>query len=128
LSLAYIDSSLLVAIGLEEEGWIALAERLDRFDVLFSANLLEAEFKAALAREGIPDRPDLLADINWIYPDRPLLSSEIARILAGGLLKGADLWHLACALYFAEVPRELSFLTLDRRQGSAAQRLGFPGL
>jgi hypothetical protein len=33
LSLAYVDSSLLVAIGLEEEGWIALAERLDRFDV-----------------------------------------------------------------------------------------------
>jgi len=127
LSLAYVDSSLLVAIALEEEGWTALAERLYRFDVLFSANLLEAELKAALAREGIPDRPDLLADINWIYPDRPL-SSEIARILAGGLLKGADLWHLACALYFAEVPRELSFLTLDRRQGSAAQRLGFPGL
>ena len=127
MSLAYVDSSLLVAIALEEEGWMALAERLYRFDVLFSANLLEAELKTVLAREGLADRPDLLADINWIYPDRPL-SPEISRILARGLLKGADLWHLACALYFAEAPEELSFLTLDRRQGHAAQRLGFPGL
>ncbi len=127
MSLAYVDSSLLVAIGLEEEGWIALAERLDRFDVLFSANLLEAELKAALTREGAPDRPDLLADINWIYPDRPL-TSEMSRILVRGLLKGADLWHLACALYFAESPEELSFLTLDRRQGRVARRLSFPVL
>jgi len=40
-------------------------------------------------------------------------------------LKGADAWHLACALSIAEQPRKLAFLTLDRRQGAVARHLGF---
>jgi len=38
----------------------------------------------------------------------------------------ADLWHVACALYLAESPRELPFFTLDQRQVAVARRLGFP--
>jgi len=40
-------------------------------------------------------------------------------------LKGADLWHLACAVFLAANPRELVFLTLDQRQKTVAAKLGF---
>jgi hypothetical protein len=53
------------------------------------------------------------------------LTPELERVFAGGYLKGADAWHLACALYLAEEPAKLAFLTLDRRQRAVARRLGF---
>ena len=42
-----------------------------------------------------------------------------------GYVRGADLWHLACALYVAASPGELTFLTLDERQRTVAKALGF---
>ena len=59
-----------------------------------------------------------------VLPDRPL-TPEYERILAVGSLSGADLWHLACALFVAQNPGDLSFITLDRRQLDVAGRLGF---
>lgn len=44
-----------------------------------------------------------------------------------GYARGADLHHLACALFAAESPRDLPFLTLDTSQGALASKLGFPG-
>ena len=40
-------------------------------------------------------------------------------------LRGADLWHVATALYIFDEPSEVTFLTLDRRQGEVAGALGF---
>jgi hypothetical protein len=40
-------------------------------------------------------------------------------------LKGADLWHLANALFLSPDAEDLSFLTLDTRQADVAGRLGF---
>jgi hypothetical protein len=94
---------------------------------VISSNLLEAELAAALLREGVPvssARP-LLSNIDWILPQRAL-SPEFARVLDVGYLRGADLWHLACALFVAPDPALLSFLTLDRRQSEVAAALGFP--
>lgn len=48
-----------------------------------------------------------------------------AKVFAADYVKGADAWHLACALYAAGDPRDLTFLTLDRRQRTVARRLGF---
>lgn len=80
--------------------------------------------RSALAREGVrPDR-NTVAGLRWILPDRPL-SAEIATVTAVGYVRGAELWHLACALFVAESPAELTFLTLDERQRAVAKALGF---
>jgi hypothetical protein len=60
----------------------------------------------------------------WLHPQRPL-TAEFRRILAVGHLRGADLWHLACALWTAPDARELAFVTLDKRQRDVARKLGF---
>ena len=121
---AYVDTSCLVAIAFGERGATALARRLAAFDELLASNLLEAELRAAFAREGIAEEPDALAAITWISPDRPL-RPEIVLVLEAGYMRGADCWHLATALYLAPDPGELTFLTLDVRQRGVAEALGF---
>jgi hypothetical protein len=125
VTLAYVDTSCLVAIAFDEPGARVLAGRLRGFDRLCSSNLLEAEFRSALSREGLRDGAlDLLSWITWIYPNRPL-TPELEQITALGYLKGADLWHLACALLVAPKPATITFLTLDDRQREVAAKLGF---
>jgi predicted nucleic acid-binding protein len=124
MNVAYVDTSALVAIAFGEPGSARLARRLESFDELLSSNLLEAELRATLTREGVSDGENLLTWIAWILPDRSL-GPEIGRVLSTGYLRGADLWHLACAFYVAEDPTELSFVTLDERQRELAATLGF---
>ncbi|MBN2497874.1 MAG: PIN domain-containing protein [Deltaproteobacteria bacterium] len=125
MKIAYVDSSCLVSIAFSEPGSAALRRRLRGFDRLLSSGLLEAELRAVLAREGVETDPKaLLASLWWVHPDRPL-SEEIDRVLACGSVRGADLWHLACALLLAADPAEIAFLTLDRRQAEIARHLGF---
>jgi predicted nucleic acid-binding protein len=122
---AYVDSSVLLAIVFGEPGGTAMARRCGRLEALYTANLTEAEVLAALAREGIERPPSgLFASVAWVLPSRPL-GAEIVRALGAGRLRGADLWHVACALYLEPEPDELVFLTLDANQRSVAARLGF---
>ena len=72
----------------------------------------------------MPYDPKILSDIEWVLPDR-VLSVEISAVLTAGYSTGADVWHLASSLVYASEPRELSFLTLDVRQRTVAQALGF---
>ncbi len=123
---AYLDSSCLVALACGEPGSTELAGQLADYTRLFAANLLEAEVRAALAREGVPGVEKLLGWVSWLHPPRPL-SQELREVLGFGYLRGADLWHLAAALYLRGEIREISFLTLDRAQGERARALGFPG-
>lgn len=68
----------------------------------------------------------IIAPIDWILPDRPL-GEELARALGAGYLRGADLWHVACALYLAgAIGSTVEFLTLDARQRAVASALGLP--
>jgi predicted nucleic acid-binding protein len=122
---AYVDSSCLVAIRFDEAGGRAMSARLESLDRIFSSNLLEAEFLAALAREHAENDNGLLDRLTWILPTRRL-GAEIVRILRTGYLRGPDLWHLATALYMVEEPSELPFITLDARQREVAAVLGFP--
>ena len=124
MSVAYIDTSVLAAIAFDEPGAAACSRRLDEFDRLISSNLLEAELRAAFARENLVFRESAIAGIEWVLPDRPL-APEFAKILGTGRLRGADLWHIATALYVFPQPSALSFATLDGRQGSVAEELGF---
>ena len=124
MSVAYVDASVVVALEFEERGKDEAAERMNGFSTLRSSNLLEAEVRAAFARERRRFDPSILVRIQWIYPSRPL-SAEMATVLRAGYLRGADLWHVAVALYIAQDPAEMSFLTLDQRQGNVAESLGF---
>jgi hypothetical protein len=47
------------------------------------------------------------------------------RIAAVGYVPGADLWHLANALFVSPSGSEMTFLTLDNRQREVASALGF---
>ena len=124
MKVAYVDTSCLVAVIFGESGGVALTRRLRSFDELVSANLLEAELRATFVRERIPANSSFSFSISWILPDRPL-TDEIARVLDAGYLRGADCWHLATALYLAEEPGAISFVTVDERQGAVARTLGF---
>lgn len=124
MSVACVDTSVLTAIAFDEPGTAALAGRLDEFTRLVSSNLLEAELRAAFAREEGAFPEGALAGIDWIQSDRPL-APELAAALEAGYLRGADLWHAANALYATPRPESLSFATLDLRQGTVAEALGF---
>ena len=124
MSIAYVDTSALVAIAFDEPCGEETGERLDGFSRLLSSNLLEAELRAAFAREQQEFEVDVLSRIDWILPDRPL-ASELTRALEAGYLRGADLWHVATALYVAPKPAEIGFVTLDCRQYEVASALGF---
>lgn len=124
MNVAYVDTSCLVALAFGERGAAALARRLEGFDRLVTSNLLEAEFRAVCAREGLEPDGAMLAAFSYVLPDRPL-GNEIGQVLAAGQVRGADCWHLATALYLAGDPSLISFVTLDQKQRAAAKTLGF---
>ena len=125
MSLAYVDTSCLVAVAFDEPGAQELAMQLEGYDRLMASNLLEAELRSALTRENVTnDGIVLLSWISWVYPNRSL-GPECERVLACGYLRGADLWHVACALFLSSDPQQLAFVTLDQRQGEIATSLGF---
>lgn len=124
MNAAYVDSSVLVAMAFSEEGSGALRDRLLQYGRLYSSNLLEAEVRSALAREGFGFAQRYVARIRWVYPFRPL-TGEIETVLEAGYLRGADLWHVANALYAFPRATEVGFLTLDERQRAVAAELGF---
>ena len=121
---AYADTSAIVAVAFSQPGAAEIAQRMNDFDRLTSANLLEAETRAAYARENRQFDDAILSRFDWIYPAR-LLSNEFATILNVGYLRGGDLWHVAVALYFFPDPTEVTFLTLDNQQQAVVAALGF---
>ncbi len=88
MSVAYVDSPVLTAIAFDEPDAAAYARRLDEFTRLISSNLLEAELRAAFARENLLFPESGVAGIDWIMPDRPL-APEFAAVLETGDLRGA---------------------------------------
>ena len=91
---AYVDTSALLAVAFDEQGGADLAQRIAGFSRLVSSNLLEAELRAAFAREDLAFPPAILSGIEWILPDR-VLTPEFATALQAGYLWGVDLWHVA---------------------------------
>jgi predicted nucleic acid-binding protein len=124
MRVAYVDTSVLVAIAFDEPAGPAAAQRMQEFDVLAAGDLLDAELRATFRRAGATPDPGLTAALSWVIPDRPL-RAEIDLVLRHQPLRGADCWHLAAALYLAGTPQSLTFLTLDERQRQAASAMGF---
>ena len=124
MSVAYVDTSALVAVAFDDRSGSAIAGRLDECSRLLASNLLEAELRAVFARERLDFATSLVAGIDWVLPDRPL-APEMTAALESGSLRGADLWHVATALYAAPEPGQIAFVTRDERQQAAAAALGF---
>jgi len=123
---AYVDTSYLVAILFREAGWQRLRTALRPYQ-LIASELVAAELLAVLRREQLSPAAakDALAAIHWVFPDRSL-RPEIDQVLARAYVRGADLWHLACACFIAPDPVRMSFLTCDERQREIAAAIGFP--
>ena len=124
MNATYVDSSALVAVAFNEVRAAEVADRLRSYERLYSSNLLEAEVLSACAREELVLDPTYLDRIEWLFPDRTL-ESEMNAVLATGYLRGADLWHVANALYAFPRATEVGFFTLDERQRAVAAELGF---
>lgn len=124
MTVAYVDTSALVAVAMGEPAGDAMAQRLNEFSSVMSSNLLEAELRSVYSREKRGFESTRLAGVEWVMPNRPL-SPEIALVLDTGYMRGADLWHLATALFIAPDPGAMFFVTLDKRQHAAASKLGF---
>ena len=90
-----------------------------------SSNLLEAEYRSGCMRERRAPSNFRLNKISWVIPARPL-TGELNSVLAAGYLRGADLWHVAVAIYAEKITMiKMSFLTLDNRQRYVANTVGF---
>ncbi len=125
MSIAYVDTSALIAVAFDEDGNTTVATQLMEITHLCSSNLLEAELRSACSQEGVNFSSDLLANLVWVFPDRSL-ATEIAAVLDVGYLRGAGLWHLASALYIAAPePDKMQFITLDKQQRIVAEAIGF---
>ena len=124
MSIAYVDTSVLTAIAFDEPGAAAHAERLDEFACLITSNLLEAELRAAFARENLLFQESAIAGIEWILPDRAL-APECATALETGYLRGADLWHVATALYVSPQPPACSSPRLTHGKAPSRRRSDF---
>ena len=121
----YVDTSALVAVLFDEPGAAKVKRALRAATQVFAANLLEAELRSAAARERVDAVAvdAVLAGLSWVCPSRSL-GSECANILRVGYLRGADLWHLACASYLSQVLAPVAILTLDDRQREVAVAAG----
>lgn len=124
MSDCYVDTSVLLSIAFAEHESTAVKKRLRGFKRKFSSPFLEAEFRAACVRERVDFSPGWLQPISWVVPMRRL-SPEIGRVLESGYLRGADLWHLASAIFLAPDFTELTFFTLDQKQREVASAIGF---
>jgi hypothetical protein len=124
LKAAYIDTSLLIGIRFQKASSPTIRALL-KYE-LFSSELLIAEILAFGKRESID--PDLvwaaLAGLSWVIPESSI-AKECKQVIRHDYVRGADLWHLACACWLSPNPADLTFLTLDERQRSLAARIGF---
>ena len=124
--MVYVDTSAALAIAFQEEDWELTDRRLAGFPLRVSSNLLEAEMRSAYERDNLAFNINVMPSIGWVYPDRPLAQEMAKALSVGGYLKGADLWHIAVALYVeAAMSGKMAFITLDNKQREVAAKLGF---
>ena len=122
-----MDTSAILAVLFNEPSSITLRDIFRKYGKLYASNLLEAELRSAAAREKVGQDAisGALVHVDYVFPDRPL-TGECEMILRHGVPRGADLWHMACALYVSERPSLVTFITMDRQQARIARLTGFP--
>ena len=127
--MAYVDPSALIPTIFGEQPEETRI-RLERFPILVSSTLLDAELYAASKFEQQVSNPSLAVVIDrWVSPNRRL-DEELASISEIVSLPALPLWHLASAMYFQQRQSltgrqfRLAFITLDEQQEAAANELG----
>ncbi len=124
--IVYVDSSVFIGILCHEPGSSVSEKALTAADKIVSSILTEAEVYSVAVRErldwGIVS--SIYSGVSLIFPDRSL-ENELTRVLSCGYVRGADAFHLACALYLDPCAKEIIFLTADRAQAACARTLGF---
>ena len=125
MNLFYIDTSVIVSLLFEEHGHKEFRKILKTGRAL-SSYFIEAELYSVAKREGVAlDIVRRFVEPLFLFtPSRPI-AFECERILKEHYCRGADIYHLASALFLAPNPRELKFVTCDNRQGAIAKALGF---
>ena len=126
MNVIYCDSSAIVCLLLKEGTHTTYRQHLKKADEIISSNLIEAEILAVAAREKIDlsQAALFIEPITMITPDRSL-ALEYQQIFKIDYCRGADAYHLACALYLDPRGKDLLFLTADQRQKKIANKLGF---
>lgn len=126
MSELYVDSSVVVAMLLEEPQAENLSKLLTKSQVAYSSYLLEAELFASAAREKIDGERavEFAGLVSLVIPQRSL-REEYRRIFRAGFCRGANAFHLATALYLNPEADRLTFVTADNAQSRLAKRLGF---
>ncbi len=122
-SVAYLDSSALVKLVVDEDESGALRNRLIRFPVRVSCALARVEVIRAVRAHGTEaaDRARrLLRDVALVALDEELL--DIAAELHPDSVRSLDAIHVAAALKLEEVIGEL--MTYDLRMAEAARLVG----
>ncbi|MCE2398496.1 MAG: PIN domain-containing protein [Gemmatimonadetes bacterium] len=122
--IGYMDTSAIVSLAFDDEDAERVVRALQGVSRLVSSNLLEAELRSARNRRGFAFPDALVSALHWIHPRRPL-TGEFRVATRAGSLRGADLWHVASALYLSPTASDLAFVTMDFDQAKVAARLGF---
>ena len=121
----YVDSSVIVSILFREPHSKKLLEIINQTSsTCYSSQILEAEVYASATRENIvlAEAHKLLMHINLLLPERSL-RKEYKEIFSAGYCRGADAYHIACALYLDPERTNLIFLTADQRQQEVAKKV-----
>lgn len=124
-AVAYVDSSALVKLVMEEPGSTALRGYLHDHDLLASSRILSVEVRRALMRHSAPNH-DFADEVlrSLLVVDLDASVATVAGRIGPPALRSLDAIHLASAL---ELGEDLgAFVTYDERLAEAARALGMP--
>lgn len=127
MSTAYTDSSFFLSMILGQTDSSDLRVVFAGYDRVVSGDLIVAECLSLARREAMDVDAVLAAldSVSLVHPARSL-ATEIRQALDEAYLRGADVWHVACALFVAaDTQSEIAFLSRDRSQRRVANHLGF---
>ncbi len=126
MKVAYIDTSVFVAVLFEEQKDKHALAQLELFDECVTSFLTEAELYSVCKREKVEldTAKSILNAITFIGQESSL-AIQYRSLFEMGHLRGADAFHLATALYLSPKRNELTFFSLDQNQIKIAQKLGF---
>ena len=122
----YLDSSVVVALLLNEKGSATLQKQLKRFKYFVSHHILLAEVSAVSKREEVrrSDLSNAISRISLLYPG-PEIQPAIESIFDQYYVRGADALHIASAIHLTNTQvTPVVFVTLDKQQLGIAKNLG----
>jgi predicted nucleic acid-binding protein len=123
MTTAYVDTSVLGRVLLDEPDATAIVGELGRFDDLVSSRLLAVELRRLALRRGFNDRAtELLADITLLPVDEATLTA--AETVAPAGVATLDAIHLTSAMQLARGGDLDALMTYDAQLAAGAEHHG----